>query len=103
MDVFSISAGQAPKARDSGNADKQSPLSRGDHSAQSVSPVEDSFAASQSARQASGLVHRLVTGAEANGRTDLVDKFRALMVVEELDSFAAAERAAEAIVGGSSV
>ena len=102
MDVFNISAGQAPKAAQSGSVEKNDPLVKGGERSRKSAAVGDSFATSSAARQVQGLVDRLSSSESLEVRSDLVEGFRALMGTGGLDTFDAAERAAAAMLGEAS-
>jgi hypothetical protein len=102
MDVFNISAGQAPKATESGSVNRDEALVPGSRS-KAGRRVEDSFSASSTARQVEGLKQKLGAEAAAGSdlRPDLIGKFRALMAVGELDTSGSAEQAAEGLLSES--
>ena len=100
MDVFNIGAGQAPKAPESGQVERHSQATRGDKTQKAEHPATDSFAASSSVRRVDSLVDRLIAGPDGEIRADLVDQFRALMEVGELDTPENAGEAADGILSG---
>lgn len=100
MDVFSISAGLAPKAAGSGSVDHGEPPQV---SARTVKDpaAGDAYAASSPALQVEGRVAQLRTDVSLalDVRPDLIGKFRALMAVGGLDTPGAAAQAAEGLIG----
>lgn len=102
MDVFNVGRGDAPKAPEGGSVDAKKSAS---HSGESVAKSDaeaasDSYAGSKSARQVETLVDRLIAGPDNEVRADLVEQFRALLQVAELDTPENAARAADALLSG---
>ena len=96
MNVFNISGTEGPRGPDDkGGVSRSSSSSKSERSS-NPGGVEDSFAQSGKAEKLEHLVEALRNG-EA-GRSELVDKFKALMELGELDTPAAAERAAEGML-----
>lgn len=97
MNVLNIAAGNGPKGPEETGANKtgagkDKAVGKGDKPA-----VSDSFASSPGANEARRLVAKLAEGVEA--RSDLVEKYSALLASGELDSPEAAGRAADALLG----
>lgn len=100
MDVFKLSADSAPKAAPSLRSESATPKVRRE-SAAPAERVQDSIEVSGSAQRAKGLAADLESAAALTGgsRSDLVQKFRALMDVGALDTVDVAKQAAAGLLG----
>lgn len=97
MDVVNITGAQAPRGPDGrGGVDRHGQVSRGER-ASKASKAGDSFASSGDAAKVRELVDQLSSTPEV--RAELVEKFKALMDLGELDTPEAAARAASAMLG----
>jgi len=99
MNVFNISDVQGPRGpQDKDGVDRSKGAPKGDRAARPASST-DSFAQSGRAAEVQSLVDALASGDGL--RSELVDKFKALMELGELDTPEAAEKAASAMLGAN--
>ena len=96
MNVFNITGAEGPRGPERKNDAQRAASSERTPAQGSSGKIGDSYAQSGKAEKVASLLESLKS--EGETRAELVDKFKALMELGELDTPEAADRAAEAIL-----